>query len=403
MLDLKGTYYLQSEAYTVVYHIDSMLSTYIMSNSFFRKHQKELPEIINVNKEIIMLDSSIVSNHMLNDSIRQVSVEIVSKCDLNCKHCYGNFLHEGISVTKCQFDRILNEISTLLPCNVKITGGEPTLHPDIVEFCRKVIKLQPLTHHLVLTNATVSSAIFKAIIDSGIHVQISMYGFYFDSFQSFTNASRKLYDNIFENLASIPEYARDKIEIVYYDVSLSDDEKLEFVTFAKINHFKYHFGHITYLGRATENFSAFEKRMITFDSDFHKKSPTSLNCSVCEPSQLNICTNGDVTPCGYIRSAVKNYGNIFNCSMDEILSSSVRMNFVNQTINDVKGCSDCPIRYLCSGGCYELTRSVTGSFFNKYPYCTFDRFIEQIVLNQIYLVEMRSPGVFNMTPIVKEM
>lgn len=72
---------------------------------------------------------------------RREVVDVGHLCDINCLHCYNRFENDKSFRTK---ENIMQDISTAKNNGntyIDFTGGEPTLHPDIIEIVEHVISL----------------------------------------------------------------------------------------------------------------------------------------------------------------------------------------------------------------------------------------------------------------------
>lgn len=87
--------------------------------------------------------------------------------------------------------------------------------------------------------------------------------------------------------------------------------------------------------------------------------------SVCGKLSLNIKSNGDITPCGFIPAVI---GNIVTDDLKEVWrSSQVLDKLRNKT---AKGkCTSCSDYAECLGGCSARALSMTGDFNNPDPHC----------------------------------
>lgn len=72
-------------------------------------------------------------------------VYIIDSCNYNCEYCYNDFPRTNI---KLDLDKLYNFIKTVLIDIYKkdyiwleLIGGEPSLHPDLMNFCKKISKL----------------------------------------------------------------------------------------------------------------------------------------------------------------------------------------------------------------------------------------------------------------------
>lgn len=87
--------------------------------------------------------------------------------------------------------------------------------------------------------------------------------------------------------------------------------------------------------------------------------------SVCGKLSLNIKSNGDITPCGFIPAVI---GNIVTDDLKEVWrSSQVLDKLRNKT---AKGkCTSCSDYAECLGGCSARALDMTGDFNNPDPHC----------------------------------
>ncbi len=65
-------------------------------------------------------------------------INITNKCNLNCPHCYVDSNSTGREMSEKEFDRVLEEIDKNNVLQVAIGGGEPTTHPLLPRFLKKL-------------------------------------------------------------------------------------------------------------------------------------------------------------------------------------------------------------------------------------------------------------------------
>ncbi len=80
------------------------------------------------------------------------NIDVTMKCNLNCKYCFAN-AGRGRHV---QIEKIRQMMEKLKENNCKaiqITGGEPLMHPEIIEICR--IAKEKFSHVQIATNGII--------------------------------------------------------------------------------------------------------------------------------------------------------------------------------------------------------------------------------------------------------
>lgn len=131
--------------------------------------------------------------------INTIAFEITRRCNLKCKWC-SKGEPQNIDISREIIDKTLDEIQSYYINCIRITGGEPFLKPEIVEYLinqiiEKKIKVKML--HMI-SNATIKSEKIKNSI-----VNFIEYG---DTIQN----ERKNIKEYFSDRLSEPVYAKEK-------------------------------------------------------------------------------------------------------------------------------------------------------------------------------------------------
>lgn len=121
-----------------------------------------------------------------------VNLEIDQRCNFSCLHCY-NFDRDSAAPILSAPILSRQEILDLIPkisksgcLYLSFTGGEPTMHPHLLEFIA-----QARAHHMVAkikTNgSTLNSPLLKKMIEAGLQdLDISLYGMTDKTYADFT-------------------------------------------------------------------------------------------------------------------------------------------------------------------------------------------------------------------------
>jgi MoaA/NifB/PqqE/SkfB family radical SAM enzyme len=84
----------------------------------------------------VLLDELLPEEVVWSTSPRQVSIALTNVCDLHCGYCYAP-KHKASLHTDHVLDW-LKELDTEGCLGIGFGGGEPTLHPDFVNICKRV-------------------------------------------------------------------------------------------------------------------------------------------------------------------------------------------------------------------------------------------------------------------------
>lgn len=114
-----------------------------------------------------------------NRDLTYLRVSITDRCNLRCTYCMPE---EGIESMPHEeilsFEELYTIIEKFVNLGVKklrITGGEPLVRQDVVEFVRKVSQLKQLDDIAMTTNGVRLKALAKPLKDAGLHrVNISL-------------------------------------------------------------------------------------------------------------------------------------------------------------------------------------------------------------------------------------
>ena len=69
-------------------------------------------------------------------------LQITTQCLEGCSHCMANASPEGEHMTDEIFQASFNFIRRIKTMNVQVTGGEPTLHPDFFNICKRLCEIR---------------------------------------------------------------------------------------------------------------------------------------------------------------------------------------------------------------------------------------------------------------------
>lgn len=263
--------------------------------------------------------------------IDYVRISVTDRCDLRCKYCMPesnpNFYkkEEILDINKLKL--ISESLIDLGIRKFRITGGEPLVRKDIVEyieFLSKKLSKKVIDEILLTTNGTQLKKYSKTLSDLGVkRVNVSLDSLIKEKFNFITNGGN--IESVFEGIKSAKE---NKLSIKINTVllkSFNDDELLEIMKWCSHNSFTLSFIEVMPVGdmlnsRKSQYFSVNKaKEIICKDFDLEQSSLKSsgpsnyfyckkLNlfvgfispisdhfCATC--NRLRITSNGKVYPC----------------------------------------------------------------------------------------------------------
>lgn len=109
---------------------------------------------------------------------RKALVQITERCNLHCAHCFVSSTRHGSDIAYAGMrDLVLPRLKRARVSRLTLTGGEPFVHPEILEIVAAVRSAGMSVG--ICTNATcVSDEDIDALVElGGVHVNVSFDGF----------------------------------------------------------------------------------------------------------------------------------------------------------------------------------------------------------------------------------
>lgn len=120
----------------------------------------------------ILLDEIKIPEEKLIISPRTMSIALTNKCNMNCSFCYaqkGNY-NADVKFLK-EFCKIIDKLGVL---EITIGGGEPFIHPNVVDFCNWVWSNTSLGINITTNASLLNSSIINKIKNSVSSIRISI-------------------------------------------------------------------------------------------------------------------------------------------------------------------------------------------------------------------------------------
>lgn len=122
----------------------------------------------------VLLDEIKVPRALWSRAPRQVSIALLNACDLSCAHCFAPKAParlQGALVRQWLFD--LGQHGCL---GVGFGGGEPTLHPELPDFCRYVVEGTAMAVSITTHGHRLNRALADRLRGSVHFIRLSMDG-----------------------------------------------------------------------------------------------------------------------------------------------------------------------------------------------------------------------------------
>lgn len=329
-------------------------------------------------------------NEIESCGLQQLWLNITNRCNLKCPQCFAEtkeVILEDLAYS--EISKLLNECSDINLQEIIISGGEPCLHPEIINII-KLIKSQDINIKLLTNGSLVllDNTIAKEIMGLVNDIQVSLDGITMEKHDgirgkgSFSNVVKTLEilktEKVRKGIAftPLPENYED-IELLY-DFSLNYEldyihinrpskpsKKKAYVEtdyFLSDEFFNKIIESINILRRREAKkrdlFRSMEVKMPSINASFipYKNLIDNTKKTRCAAgiNTLSIMEDGSVYPCVSL-SINRNKENMFgNIKKESILSIYQQMKeemFKQFHVNKNEKCCSCQYKYFCGGGC----------------------------------------------------
>lgn len=158
---------------------------------------------------------------------RYLRISLTSKCNFKCTYCYSE--SEASSTINTPFmQRILRIFAQLGINKVRLTGGEPLLHPEIVNLAKLIKQIPQINSLGITTNGLLLRRYMQGLKEAGLDsINISLDSLVPPKFAFITkiNGYEKVWEGINLSIQHIPKV---KLNCVVMK-GVNDDEILDFV------------------------------------------------------------------------------------------------------------------------------------------------------------------------------
>lgn len=295
-------------------------------------------------------------------------IELTSRCNERCVHCYIPNKDEMTDIDPAFYYDVLNQCRDMGLLNITLSGGEPMLHPQFVDFLRKAKDYDfsiNILSNLTLLNDEIVTEMKANRLSS---VQVSLYSMKAEihesitglpgSFEKTKNAILKLIENDIPLQISCPTMKQNKN--CYADVlNWAHEHKCRAVTdyimMARCDNTVDNLDNRLSLDEVGKVISDILENDIEYQneilrSDFYTVEERDISndivCGVCIDT-LCMVANGNVYPCAGWQSYI--CGNLKETPLREIWEMSPKVKYLRGLRKkDFPECLECKDRAFCA-------------------------------------------------------
>lgn len=328
-------------------NINDIIESLFTLNIITQKKQERYHNI----KELCELDTA------------RVFVELTNKCNLRCKHCYGNFKIENNNELNIDaLDKIINQAVDLNVYQFDLTGGEPLLYSNLDLLLKKLYEagmLITIFSNLTLLNKHQIDLFEKYRVKKIITSIDSNYNNVHDEFRGMNGALNRTLNNI-------NQLKKTNIELSINTMvgKHNEDNICDTISFLKELDLPCLLDSIIPSGRAYElDEDAFKSAQIIHDFYNNKDLNVQLKITDCGIGKrfVYIKSNGNICLCPNLTTDEFIFGNINDRNLNLL---SIWKNMTNRYGN-LKCTQECSKKSICNGGCRARALMFQKSLYGK--------------------------------------
>jgi radical SAM protein with 4Fe4S-binding SPASM domain len=317
------------------------------------------------------------------DKLSTIYLLVTEACNSNCIYCYqGRHAAQGRLLDVELGRTIIKTFAQMatLPAQILFTGGEPLLHPKLIEMAQESKSLG-LRNILQTNGLLLEPAMISAVTTCFDEVQLSL-----DSVNPEVNDDLRGQAGHFASVRQALEALattgiRTRISATITRRNFDDIQRIS----AMFPHAEFKYTPMLSIGRAKsrpdlgftpEEFGARLRKMDAYGSMARATPlpPFGRKMPLCAAGTglLSIRPNGSVYPCHALHRTSLRCGSLQNATLDDIYKHSpVLEKFRRLSVDDLSGCRECDLRYVCGGGCRANALGIGGNLLGRDPMCEF--------------------------------
>jgi len=364
------------------------------------------------------------ASHIMSPAPHLAVFHVTDNCNLACKYCYADAGREfnlmSIETAKAGIDFAIQSRSRRI--NLLLHGGEPLLCGAewLEEFCKHVkrarknhpekdIRLRMQTNGTLLTDDYC-----RILAANGFHVSLSLDGpkDINDKVRPFRVGGDSSTDKVINAVRLLKKYnlSRAAISTVTSYNHYRLDEVALFLD--KLGFSAVKFNCVYGIGRGAgsdclitpqQYFNAIKKVVQLRMDDRIKMMVAPINYllqNLLDPERRYMCmkspcgasnnvlsfdAEGKVYPCDdLLNTAAFSLGDVFTCTMDEVLRSNLSRKFRERVVNRITGCKTCVWRAFCGSCCPAQVLLTKGDMMRPSNLCEYYKRIFPYLIESLY-------------------
>ena len=272
------------------------------------------------------------SNQIVPSGPLQINIEVTAACNLCCKMCFRNYPFNArkgqLSLEEIKL--IAQQVNELRIPSIWLSGGEPTLHPQIVEILNIFGEVKPLDFWMVTNGTNLTDEIIDAILSSDLTwLSISIDASTPQSYQRIRGGDLNVVHTNIDKLLRKRNAQGAKLpflRVSFVEMNDNVEERDSFLTF-----WSQRADIVDIQTLADYNDLNVIPDADALRSDFKCTAPFSL---------LSVIPNGDILPCCNGFYTTKSKFNIHNISIVDYWNGKYRQSFA-QSVKLKNYCDEC--------------------------------------------------------------
>ena len=342
--------------------------------------------------KILSFCSSILSSGLLNDvgprprshrmMLTSVHLSLSDHCNLNCSYCYARERVEKKHpiLTYKEYKTLINDILEINPgVTFTLTGGEPLLNRDCLAIA-EYIKQRKGRVFLLSNGLLINKDNIQRISELFDLVTLSIDGPN-DEIHSLTRghnfdrviAATSLLDKHNVDYTLSMTVTKDNIDYIE-EMATKFGNRLNYAPYFPIS------GESSSLDiTGIEYYNALKSATGVRPLSYCESSLDNALVSQCHrcaigDGEFSISATGDVYPCQLIHTDEFYAGNVHEQNIKEIYYKSKAINdCAHLDVDTIKGCKDCPIKYICGGSCRARAYYGCGDINSTTDFCKYEQ------------------------------